>query len=543
MNKQVIIFGAGISGLTVAHEMIKKNFDVIIIEKDTNVGGMAKTRWEDSGVPSEHSWRGFGQFYSNTFRIMKEIPYKKDKTTYDNLTKKVDFYILKDTEYKYKRDFTFSDKIVLFNDGMSYLLSDKRRKDFYNIKAVDYYKDKLSPDGYEFLIEFVLGPGYGMEKKDASVGHLIHFNILTLSRPSKYNHEHELDGQIYFNKGQDNWHLLNQPTNDGWLNPWRDYLIQQGVKFMFNEELIELTKNDDEIIYATVKNTINNNITQIKGTDYVLAITPHNSENILKNIDYEVYNNIKMLNEHTTSNQISFRIGLDKKIEYPTNYIGIVLSDSEYNITFYPQEKHFKNYEKMNIPYKTLWSGTLMDSISPGSLYNKPSISLTKEQLSNEIINQIIKSESLQKMIQEINGFTLSFDDIKYIEIWYEWKYDNNEEVLKQDYKKFVNNIYNEQYRPDTLTNIKNLYITGAHIKTSILIYSMEGAVESGLITSNEILKKYELPKSEITIHNNPILLSFFQQIDNILYNLRLPNIMYIIIFSLVFYLLYVYVV
>lgn len=540
MKRTVIIFGAGISGMTVAHELIKKGFYVTVVEKDKNVGGMAKTRWEESGVPSEHSWRGWGQFYSNTFRIMKEIPFDESKTTYDNLTKEVDFYILKNNEYVYKRKNTLQDNIILYNDGLNYLFSDKRRNEYYKLKAVDYYKDKLSPDGYEFLIKFVLGPGYGMEMKDASVGHLIHFNVLTGTRPFKYNHLHNIDDDnIYYNKGTDKWHLLNQPTNDGWLNPWRDYLQRQGVVFMFNEELIGLNTKDNEIDSAILKNTTTGNIREIKSDDYVLAITPYNSENILKNVDDEVYNKIKLLNANTTSNQISFRIGMDKKIEYPTDYIGVVLSDSEYNITFYPQDKHFKNYEKMNIPYNTLWSGTLLDSDTPGGVYNKPSVKLTREELSNEIINQIISSKSLQKMIYNLNGFYIEPSDIKYVEIWYEWKYDVNEQLLKQDYKKFVNNIYNEEYRPYTLTNIGNLYITGAHTKTSILIYSMEGAVESGLITSNEILKKYDLEKVEITEHSDPMIIKFFQEIDNILYSLGLPNILYVLIFLILLLILY----
>ena len=37
MTKKVIIFGAGISGLTTAHELLDKGFDVTIYEKTSDI--------------------------------------------------------------------------------------------------------------------------------------------------------------------------------------------------------------------------------------------------------------------------------------------------------------------------------------------------------------------------------------------------------------------------------------------------------------------------------------------------------------------------
>ena len=42
----------------------------------------------------------------------------------------------------------------------------------------------------------------------------------------------------------------------------------------------------------------------------------------------------------------------------------------------------------------------------------------------------------------------------------------------------------------------KNLFLSGAHTKTTINIWSMEGAIESGKITANHILHKYNKHKS-----------------------------------------------
>lgn len=63
------------------------------------------------------------------------------------------------------------------------------------------------------------------------------------------------------------------------------------------------------------------------------------------------------MTDNTKSKQISFRIGIDKDIKYPIKNIAFVMNDSEFNITWYPQEKHW--VKKPNI--KSLWSGTIID--------------------------------------------------------------------------------------------------------------------------------------------------------------------------------------
>lgn len=44
-TRRVVVLGAGIAGLTAAHELVERGFKVTVIEKHSLVGGMARTQW------------------------------------------------------------------------------------------------------------------------------------------------------------------------------------------------------------------------------------------------------------------------------------------------------------------------------------------------------------------------------------------------------------------------------------------------------------------------------------------------------------------
>ena len=63
------IFGAGIAGLSATHELAMAGYKVHLFESTNAVGGLAKSHRYSNGLPSEYSWRGYGQFYKNVFYI------------------------------------------------------------------------------------------------------------------------------------------------------------------------------------------------------------------------------------------------------------------------------------------------------------------------------------------------------------------------------------------------------------------------------------------------------------------------------------------
>ena len=383
------------------------------------------------------------------------------------------------------------------------------------------------------MINYITGPGYGMNKNEISMGHLFHFPVLSYGQEYKYVNSSNGHSYEQYNP-RNEWHVMNGPTNDVWIDPWIKYLEEKGVEFLTNTELVKINYYKNNITCVEIKQ--NGIINQLNAKEYILSINPFNTLDILKNSKMQgLYNNFKSLTDNTKSKQISFRIGINKEIKYPIDNIAFVMYDSEFNITWYPQEKHWK--QKPII--KSLWSGTIIDFEKKGKIFNKNAENLDNEKLKEEIIYQILRSESFRKLIYDNNGFYVNKEDIEYIEIWYEWNFINGKQ--EQIYKKWVNNIYNEKFRPLQKTEYDNLFLSGSHTKTTINIWSMEGAVESGKITANYILDKYNKPNIEHYKHDVPCYIKLFQYIDNILYKLYLPNIinLLIIIIIILFYILY----
>ncbi|MDP8234633.1 MAG: FAD-dependent oxidoreductase [Candidatus Saelkia tenebricola] len=147
IKKPIVVVGAGLTGLVVAHELIKKGLSVIVIEKENQVGGLGRTL-NYNGMKFDI---GPHRFYSNNEEIvdyiyqilgsnLKEI--KRSSLIYCqgryfnwplsfidifNLRFKTLFLIL--------RDFVFNIKIVSIEPEVNYAsyIKDRYGKTIYNI--------------------------------------------------------------------------------------------------------------------------------------------------------------------------------------------------------------------------------------------------------------------------------------------------------------------------------------------------------------------------------------------------------------------------
>ncbi len=525
------IFGAGISGLSAAHHLLDTGYPVVLYESLGVIGGFARSRREANGMPTEHSWRGYSPAYKNTFDIMKRIPTDVG-TVYDTLSVPIKFLSPHNnmTNRGIDPKSTLWDNVVSGYYIVKCLTSCKRREVYAQQSFKDAIKNKVSKAGYDNYIKSI-GPGLGLSQDLASIYHITKYAEMELTTGS---HEHK----NYTHKGGQGWHVLTAPTSEAWFDPWIDYLKNKGLDLRLNTELKKINVEEGKVVQCSV----NDENIGSPGDTFVFCINPFKFKDILENSGllspkYPQLNKFIGLTQAGSHAQPSFRLLFNRKINLPKKNTCFTFPDSEFNITLYPQDNFFDNDSYIN--NVTLWSGAVCEAYTPGPLFNKPAIELNRDELLQEIQYQIFRSDELKTYIEQHNNFI--YEDLKVIksEIWYEWIFSNGDPQTTNP--KWVNTLNTYKYRPETITNIPNLLLGGAHCNTTIDIWSMEGAVESGKAAAEKIIGGLvvqqigDLPQSNIVQkHESPRYLAPFQVMDDLLYFVRLPQLVDVLLILLI---------
>src|SRR5688572_33030085 len=142
-RKGVAILGGGIGGMSAAHELAQRGFEVTVFEAGSVPGGKARSIFVPGtgtdgrrDLPGEHGFRFFPSFYKHLPDTMKRIPYGR-RTVYDNLVPTSRTMIARENG---------ADPEVLTHFPKS--IDDIR--DFLRLRAADF---KLSGDDYLFMAQ------------------------------------------------------------------------------------------------------------------------------------------------------------------------------------------------------------------------------------------------------------------------------------------------------------------------------------------------------------------------------------------------------
>src|SRR6187397_1134188 len=73
-GRTVIILGAGVGGLTAAHQLVRRGFRVEVYERNAEPGGIARSATEADGEHNEVTWHAVAGGYNHLLRLLGEIP-------------------------------------------------------------------------------------------------------------------------------------------------------------------------------------------------------------------------------------------------------------------------------------------------------------------------------------------------------------------------------------------------------------------------------------------------------------------------------------
>lgn len=543
-HKKVCIFGAGVAGLAAAHEAIKMGFQVHVYECDETPGGFAKSSRSATHMPTEYSWRGFGPWYHHVYSLMKETPCRtEDGSVFDKeLSRQVDFAIVPDhlrNKLGFRDCFSrldFAKFVLILLRGC---VSDKRGHEHYStIHATEYLKTRLSSEAYKSVVS-TFGPWIGTDSNRTSLHHFTTFTRKNIwpRHPAPYTHPEDEKGDQWQHQGSDGWLILKGPSNEVWFDPWVKYLKKMGVQFSFGVELKKFQETNKSITSAILFSKKEKTEITIKADHYILAITPFASQKVIsesssvlqEDVECQKFNKLIADGPHI---QIAFQIGFSEKIQFPKEWQAIILRDSEYCLTIFPDDSIFHKDIDLGKNIKSLWTGTATCTYIPEKTTGLTAQQCSKDDFITAVYRQIFRSKSLEAMIMNANeGRSLQTFPIVQTEIWHDWSFPSTSgtNLVTAPQPKWSNTTNTQAYQPSTQTSFNNLFLAGSHVKISADLWSMEGAAESGRKAAYALNADFNANHNFLQ-HQPPLFFRICSKMDNVLYRCGLPNLVDVMI-------------
>ncbi|MDQ3205970.1 MAG: FAD-dependent oxidoreductase [Pseudomonadota bacterium] len=536
-GRTAAVYGAGVAGLTVAHELARRGWQVTVFEENPEAGGFFRSARcaGDGNAPSEYSWHGIGPWYHNVFDVMKQIPFDAQGSVYERaLSRPIDFGVAPDAgRAQFDDTGVFPDVGRMFRmtrlDALRWgwlmlktWTAHRRSLEDYALRnAAAEWGRVLSPRAAATWAA-CFGPWVGSDWTRVSLHQAgLFFRRQLITRPA-HVHPADDEGPAWTQGARSGWLLLRGPSNEAWFDRWVEYLGSLGVQFRFGQVLHRLDFQHGRIAAAELQCG-----QRVAADAHVLAVHPFAAAEVLRRTPrlahLEELRNFDPLVQDGPHTQVSFRLVFDRRIAWPRPRCAVVVADSEFNITLFAQEQAWADEVALGDGVASLWTATACVSSVPGRVHGLPLERCTKAQFIDEVKAQILQSGALDALVREGNGGRgLASFPIRRIEVWHEWHFSPDGIVPRQP--KWVNNSRNQRWLPGQATPVDNLALAGAHTRTEADVWSIEAAVESG----RRAARCFQ-PEVEVKPQYRPRLLRALGAMDDVLFRAGGPHVLHVL--------------
>jgi uncharacterized protein with NAD-binding domain and iron-sulfur cluster len=537
MKKKVIILGGGIAGMSAAHELIERGFDVEVYEKHKHyVGGKARsvnvpgtnTQQTDKFLPGEHGFRFFPGFYKHITDTMQRTPFRGEnpskKTCFDNLE---DTKTIKITRYKLPPIEFPTNFLGSWKDIKMLLQLVKHRKKLFGFlpgESAFFAKRMLTIMGSSYARREAEYEKIGWwdfmdanNKSEAYQKLLVIGVTRTLVAADAHKASTKTDGNIiiqllynFINPTIRTDRVLNAPTNDAWLNPWYAYLTEKGVQYTKHTETTSLVMHEGQISHAVIYNHDTKEEINVHGDYYLLAVPADKAAALMsKDIilkDPSLGKIARLVPDMSWMTGIQFY--LNKEVNINPGHVNYAYT--EWALTSFDQMHFWKNYDltnRFNGKIKSILSVDVSDWTDPdqeGDIANKDSL----QQIADGVWMQ------LEESLNRENDIVLSKDMIETFYLDHDIVIQKDGNINKE--KMLVNTINSWQNRPEAASTIPNLFLASDYVKTYTDLATMEAANEAGRRAVNAILERSasNAPLCKIWKLDEPALLAPIKWLD-----------------------------
>lgn len=501
-GRSIAILGGGVAGLSAAHELAERGFRVSIYERHAIVGGKSRSMAVPGtavggrrGLPGEHGFRYFPRFYSHVTDTMSRIPFGRNpRGVLDNLV---------DT----------TRTAALFSGRPGFVNSARFPRDVADLKCVHQtlFRNGLSLHGADVsrLLRLLLRVSTSCDERRGTEIDALTWSMLTDARQGSAGYQlltgltqlfvalraEEISAKTTSlvlirmirdlgTPGGSADRVLNGPTSDVWLEPWREHLTRLGVEICCDAVVHSLHVEDGRIAGAVIqqgdhKKTI--------AADYFICalpvevaaqlVTPE-----LARLDAGLAS-LPMLRHHTR-----WMTGIQFFLRRPPDMVHghSIHVDSPWALT--------------SICSQQFWPASRLATYGDGCIgavltvdisdWDKPGVcGKTAKQCSAEEI----RDEVWRQLEDSCNVGGQHVLDVRERVAWYldpALHPAQGDTPASNDEPVFVNGAGTWALRPTAATSLPNLLLAGDYVRTATDLACMEGANEAARRAVNEILRR-----------------------------------------------------
>lgn len=512
-GRRVAVLGGGCGGLSAAHELAERGFQVTVYEKKSVLGGKARTvPMENTGfggrldLPGEHGWRFFPGYYRHITDTMKRIPFGNNRLgVKGNLSKTetVNFSRAGETDMvlpmQQLTDFIFdlptlTEALVTIIAGFPRITIQQAL--FFVNRVLEYATacrerrineyDKLSWAEYCRVDKFGAGTDYDTVLVSGLTRNLVAAQAHKAStRTIGIQAMQIFVGSILLSAGEDTGRILNAPTNEAWTDPWRDYLLSIGVEFRTDCKVVSMNMSGGEISGAVIEEA---GVQSVVDADYyILAVPAEVASTVItsqmRNADPQLANISKL--------QVDWMTGalffLNEDVKLSRGYYTYI--DSPWALTSITPIQFWKNKDFASQYGDGTVKGYITVDISdwdtPGILFGKTAKQCTKEEIFQETWAQIKAHvndrDSGRNPVLRDDMIVEQFLDPGIV-------FGPNGTPIHNDEPLLINSVGAYSLRPDAVTKIPNFFLAADYVKCKTDLATMEGANEAARLAVNGIL-------------------------------------------------------
>lgn len=499
MAIRVAVLGGGVGGLSAAHELIERGFEVAVYESKDVFGGKARSLTVPGtgtngrkGLPGEHGFRFFPAFYRHLPDTMMRIPDAANVSVFNNLVHATRIEVarsgqppliltaripqnIEDWSVAFKETFCGigvpENEVLFFTDRVFTLLTSCPERRLAEHEQIPWWTFIDAPNRSQ-AYQTLLGKGLtrslvavrAQEGSTRTVGDVfiqLLFGLMTYG-------------------GFDR--LLNGPTNDVWLTPWVTYLKARGVSFQSGTTIrsFELTPTG----ISGVKGETSGKSCEIAADYYVCAIPIEVMSDLVDDNMKAIAPSLANLKKLRTAwmNGIQFYLAHDVPLEYGHT----LYADSPWALTSVSQHQFWSGVNLADFGDGKL-GGILSVDISdwetPGIVYGKKAMECSADEIETEVWAQ---------MKAHLNVAGANVLDDGNVMRWFldpDVQFPNPITVTNLE-PLLINTAGSLAFRPDAATEIPNLFLASDYVRTYTDVACMEAANEAARRAVNALLER-----------------------------------------------------